>query len=210
MQLIWRLFGRRPDLGPWLHQPLSPGVERGPRPGDRRDHYERLVAREAPGAPAPDGPFRRLARAVLAYEVFPPWLVQGVLPRNPLQPGDTYGICYHFLPGLDLFFAGRVQEVFDGPAGGAWRAGFRFWTVQGHPELGEETFWVEKDLQGGAIKAGLSSWSRPGLWLTWLAYPFTRWMQVRASRAALDHLARLPGEPLRSPPEEVASRARAE
>ena len=110
------------------------------------------MAHEAPGDPEADGPYRRLARAVQAYEIFPLWLVSGVLRREPVEPGDTYGICYHFLPGVDLFFGGRVTESFDGPADGVWRAGFTFRTVQGHLELGEETFFVEKDAvsRGGA------------------------------------------------------------
>jgi hypothetical protein len=35
----------------------------------------------------------------------------------------------------------------------------------------------------------LKSWSRFGLWLTRFAFPYARWVQVRASHAALDHLA---------------------
>src|SRR5205807_7251921 len=77
---------------------------------------------------------------------------------------------------------------FDGPAGGVWRAGFTFRTLRGHPELGEETFYVEKDAASGAVRVGLRSWSRPGLWLTRLMSPYTRWVQVRACHAALDHL----------------------
>ncbi len=125
-----------------------------------------------------------------AYEIFPPRLVTGVLRRAPVEPGDSYGICYHFLPGVDLFFGGRVTDSFDGPADGVWRAGFTFRTLHGHPELGEETFFVEKDVTSGAVRVGLRSWSRPGLWLTRLISPYTRWVQVRACHAALDQLER--------------------
>ena len=81
-----------------------------------------------------------------------------------------------------------MTASFDGPADGVCRAGFTFRTLQGHPELGEETFFVEKDRASGAVRAGLRSWSRPGLWLTRLMSWFARRVQVRASRAALDHL----------------------
>jgi hypothetical protein len=191
MQIIWRLQGQRPDLNSLERLPLSPGVELGPRPGDRRDSYQRDYAREAPGPPEPDGPFRRLARAIQGYEVFPPSWVSGVLRRAPVEAGDTYGISYHFLPGIDLFFGGRVMAAFDGPEGDVWRAGFTFRTLRGHPELGEETFWVEKDLASGVVRAGLRSWSRPGHWLTRLVAPLTRWVQVRACHAALDQFARV-------------------
>ena len=190
MQILWRCFGQRPRLETLDAVLFSPGVEEGPRPGDRRDSYERVVARERPGELAPDGPYRRLARAVRAYEIFPPRLVSGVLRRAPIEAGDTYGICYHFLPGLDLFFGGRATASFDGPDGGVWRAGFTFRTLRGHPELGEETFFVEKDAATGEVRVGLRSWSRPGMWLTRLLSPYTRRVQVRACYAALDHLER--------------------
>jgi hypothetical protein len=208
MQFIWRVLGQKPDLAGMETRPLSPGVEQGPQPDDQRDHYERIVAREAPGEPEPDGPFRRLAREVKAYRIFPSWLVEGVLRREPLEVGDTYGICYHFLPGLDLFFAGRVTDDFDGPIGTFWRAGFTFHTVAGHAELGEETFWVEKDLLTGEVRVGLTSWSRPGHWLTRMAAPYTRWVQVRACWRALEQLekvARREGNHLR--PTAIQARA---
>jgi len=190
MQILWRRFGQRPRLDSLDALPFSPGVEAGPRPGDRRDVYERVVAHEAPGDPEPDGPYRRLARAVRAYEIFPPRLVSGVLRRAPVESGDTYGICYHFLPGVDLFFGGRVTASFDDPDGSVWRAGFTFRTLRGHPELGEETFYVEKDAATGEVRAGLCSWSRPGLGLTRLLRPYARRVQVRACYAALDQLER--------------------
>jgi hypothetical protein len=193
MQFIWRILGQQPDLADLERRPTSPGVERGPGPRDRRDHYERVVAREAPGEPLPDGPFRSLVREVMAYRIFPVWLVEGVLRREPMQSGDTYGICYHFLPGLDLFFGGRVTETFDGPMGTVWRAGFSLRTVEGHAELGEETFQVQKDLLTGEVRVAITSWSRPGHWLAKLAAPWVRWTQVRACRLALDELERKAG-----------------
>ena len=150
MQILWRCFGQQPRLKSLESLPFSRGVERGPRPGDRRDSYGHVVAHEPPGDPAPDGPYRRLARAVRAYEIFPPSLVSGALPRAPLQVGDTYGICYHFLPGLDLFFGGRVTDSFDGPADGVWRAGFAFRTLRRPPRAGRgDVFRGERPGQRG-------------------------------------------------------------
>ena len=55
-------------------------------------------------------------------------------------------------------------------------------------ECGEETFVVEKDLATGNVTAALRSWSRTGLWIATLVYPLVRTLQLRAGRAALDHL----------------------
>jgi hypothetical protein len=190
VKVLFRFLGQRPSLDVWEQAPFTPGVEAGPRPGDRRDHYEREVAREAPGLPEPGGPCERLAGAIRRYDIFPPSLITGLV-RRPVEVGDTFGTCYHFLPGIDLFFAGRVTEVFAGEDGQTWQAGFTFRTVRGHPELGEETFFVKKDLGSGAVHAGMRSWSRPGLWLTRLAGPFTRRVQVRSSHAGLEHFAQV-------------------
>jgi hypothetical protein len=188
MRILCRVLGQRPNLPALAAMPPSPGVEAGPRPGDRRDRYERLVAEETPGDPAPDGPFERVAAAILRYDIFPPWLVSGVLARTPVEPGDTFGICYHLLPGFDVLFGGRVTRCFREVEGDVWRAGFTFQTAVGHPMVGEETFSVEKQRTTGAVTAGLHSWSRPGMWLTRLGKPVLRWVQVRASHAALARL----------------------
>lgn len=188
MRILWRLFGQRPCLDAAQRWPLSPGVESGPQPSDRLGRAERLLIHERPGLPEPNGPYRQLARALRAYDVFPPRLLTGIVPRTPLQPGDTFGSCFHVLPGVDLFFAGRVTDSFDEFAGGVWRAGFGFQTVQGHPAIGAERFRVEKDLATGAVRVFIESWSRPGSWLTRLAGPLLRRLQTWAVHAALDYL----------------------
>src|SRR5437016_1457991 len=115
MQWIWRAFGQEPRLEAWEGRPFSVGVEAGPRSGDRLDAYERIIGCEEPGSPAPAGVHRRAAEAILSYRIFPPALVQAVLRRQPVAVGDTVGVCYHLVPGLDLFFAARVLECFDEP-----------------------------------------------------------------------------------------------
>ena len=191
MQLIWRFLWKKPRLQDWLDRPFSPTVEEGPRANDRRDCFERVVAVESAGEPEAGGPHRRVAHAIFTYRMFPPTLVSPVLFRSPLQVGDTVGILYHFLPGLDLFCGARVVECFDGAREGVWRTGFKYRTLVGHPELGEETFSVEKNMATGRVLAALRSWSRPGTWLTWLGSPYARQAQVHANNSALCHLAKL-------------------
>lgn len=188
MQILWPVFGPKPRLERWEDRPFSPGVDLGPGPRDRRDNYEETVAVEAPGEPEPSGPHRRLADAILRYDIFPPRLVTPVLKRAPVEVGDAVGICYHLGVGVRLFFAARVIDRFDGPCGGLWRTGFTYKTLRGHPETGVETFSVEKDV-AGRVTVALRSWSRPGILLSRLLTPVTRWFQVHAGRAALRHLA---------------------
>jgi hypothetical protein len=189
MDWVWRVFGRRPRLERWEGRPFSRGAEQGPREGDARDCHERVVTREEPGPPAADGPYRRLAEAILRYDIFPPSLVEPVRGRVPVEVGDTVGVCYRLMPGLALFFAARVTARFDEADGNVWRTGFTYRTLEGHPKCGEETFSVEKDMTTGAVRVALRSWSRPALWLDRLLAFWTRRLQLQAGRAALDHLA---------------------
>jgi uncharacterized protein (UPF0548 family) len=191
MQFLMRFLGQRPRLELWEARSIAEDVLAGPKPGDAHDVHERVVAQEAPGPPEPNGPFEHLAQAVRGYRVFPPWMLERVCRREPVQVGDTVGGCYHLLPGIDLMFAARVTAVCDDKNGSTRRAGFTYQTLDGHPELGEETFSVEKDESTGRVSAALRSWSRPGAWLTRIAYPYARRCQLRAGRAALDHLEEL-------------------
>ena len=188
MEVILRFLRSTPDLARWEEREFMAASGRGPANRDRRAALERVVAREAPGDPEPGGAYCRLATAVLGYHIFPPSLVMRVLRRAPLRAGDTVGTCYHFLPGIDLFFASRVTACFDERVGNSWCCGFTYRTLTGHPLIGEETFSVEKDAATGCVKALLRSWSRPGIWLAHLGKPIVRWLQFRAGRAALDHL----------------------
>ena len=192
------------DLARWEQSRFSVKVEKGPRPHDKRDNHQRVVGCEEPGLPSAHGSARRLADAILRFDVFPPSLLRRIVRRTPVEVGDTIGLRYHFVPGLDLFFAARVIDRFEDVTNNQWRCGFTYRTLQGHPECGEEAFIVEKDLMTGKVTVALRSWSRPGLWIARLAYPLVRRWQLRAGRAALDHLENIahPGEtgPLFVPP----------
>lgn len=187
----WLWFHANADLARWEVRPFSASVELSPRPRDKRDNHQRAVAIESPGLPEIDGPARRLADAILRFDVFPSTLLTSVKRRPLVEVGDTIGLRYPFMPGLQLFFAARVIDRFEIVDDRQWRAGFTYRTLEGHPACGEETFSVEKDLATGQITAALRSWSRPGTWLATLTYPLMRTLQVRAARAALDHLQQI-------------------
>jgi uncharacterized protein (UPF0548 family) len=189
LQVVVSALGMSPRLDDWEKRPFWPGVESGPTPGDRQDAYEREVGVEAPGEPEPDGTHRRAAAAILRFDIFPPRLVRPVLRRAPVQVGDTVGVSYRLAPGIEVLFAARVTAAFDEERGGVWRTGFTYRTLIGHPECGEETFSVEKELASGRVIVALRSWSRPETVLARLLPPWVRRQQVRAGRAAVAHLA---------------------
>jgi uncharacterized protein (UPF0548 family) len=180
--------GTEAPFAAWASRAFAPTTELGPRARDSRDSYERVIGTEQPGPPEPDGLYRRAAAAILGYDIFPPSVGRGVIVRNPVEVGDTVGLRYRFGLGLEIFFASRVTERFDEQRGPTWRTGFTYRTLTGHPELGEETFSVEKTTATGEVLVALRSWSRPGILLSKLTAPFARRTQVRSSRAALEHL----------------------
>lgn len=194
------------DLARWEQRPFSTDVEKGPRPHLNRDLHERVVASEEPGPPRATA--RRLVDAILRFDIFPPSMVTSVLRRTPVEIDDTVGVRYHFVPGLDLFFAARVIDRFETQDDRQWRSGFTYRTLAGHPECGQEDFVVAKDLQTGQVSVALRSWSRRGLWIATLAYPVVRRLQLKAGRAALDHLEQH-ALPLETPPPCGPSIARA-
>lgn len=178
------------QLSRWEQRPLHPGTVLGPTPHSYYDLHRRIVAVEPPGPPIADGPFRRAAAAIARYDVFPPTLGRGELRRD-VQVNDVVGLRYHVLPGIDIFFASRVSEVIDEQTADAWSSGFTYQTLEGHPEVGAETFLVEKSLHNGAVTVSLRAWSHLGYaWLRPLEFLARRW-QTAAGRAALDHLEKI-------------------
>lgn len=189
MDLLIGPRGARRRLQAWERRPFWPAAKRGPDDGCRRDRFRREVAVEPAGEPVPGGPFQRAAESILRYQVFPPRVIRPVLRRSPVEIGDTVGILFRCPGPVRLFFAARVIDRFDRVEDGVARCGFTYRTLVGHPELGEETFSVDKDLATGVVVVELASWSRPGTRLARIGKPLMRRLQVRASEAALDHLA---------------------
>jgi uncharacterized protein (UPF0548 family) len=188
-----RLLGARPDLTRWEQRKIDPHSAGPPMAGAFHDLHRRIVAVEPPGPPVPDGPFERAARTIMAYQIFPGHIGDGIARRQPVEIGDTLGMLYRFFPGMKLFFASRVVEKISQQTSPIWRQGFRYQTIAWHPELGAETFCAEKVVETGEVRVYLQAWSRPAWWaLPFL--PLARRLQLAAGKAALDHLEKVATE----------------
>jgi uncharacterized protein (UPF0548 family) len=161
-------------------------------PGALVDRYE-APARIGP-SDTPSAVFARLRDRVLTYDIFPPHVVQATIwPAGPVTPGAT--IVQRILCGpLALEAAVRVIEVWDQPLPSGsdttdrhGTAGFRYVTLQGHPECGVASFEVRTDAAGEVLVI-LGARSRPGIWATRLGRPFARRFQQAMTRAALRRL----------------------
>ena len=185
--LPWFLPAR---LDPWRQRAIHPRVARGAGPNSHLDLHRRIVAVEPPGPPVVGGPFERVAESIRHYQIFPPHLGTPLLQRA-VQLGDCVGLRYHVFPGVHLVFASRVTALIDLGDDIQCSQGFTYQTLQGHPEVGEETFRVDKDLNSGAVVASLQAWSELNfMWLRPLE-PLCRMLQLQAGRSALDHLEKV-------------------
>jgi uncharacterized protein (UPF0548 family) len=189
MNLLW--FRQSPRLDRWQSRGFTPEVLAGPRPRDNRDRHEGTVGVEPPGDPVADGPFERVVKAIMSYQIFPARMATPVVERTPLQLGDVLGLRYPMLPGLSIFFAAKVIEMIDDENETVIRKGFTYRTLEGHIEIGEETFLVEKNRLTGEVTASLQAWSRPGHWLTRVGYWYARWCQLDAGKKAIRNFQRL-------------------
>ena len=78
----------------------------------------------------------------------------------------------------------RVVYVVNEPH----RQGFAYGSLEGHPECGEESFVIDRDLHTGVVSATIIAFSKPGRPSTKLLGPLGRVLQKRMTRRYLDAL----------------------
>lgn len=180
--------GQTPSVassGAWVHAPLACPPS-GPSAATI-DCYTAEV-RVRPGETSSSA-FARVRARLFAYDIFQSTLVRfAICPEGRIQEGAT--IIQRFQLGLvALEAAVRVTDVWDDQEGLDQDAGFRYVTLQEHPECGVASFRVQHD-QEGRVTVTLEARSRPGLLVTRLARPIARVIQRLGTNAALLRLAR--------------------
>ncbi|MHB2019165.1 MAG: DUF1990 family protein [Candidatus Xenobia bacterium] len=185
MQLV---FGSKTSLGPLQSRQPPAVLLKNRMKNAERDVWEEQVGREKPGDPMPNGPFEKIAQAIVAADLYPRTVAQTVVDRRPVREGDTIGILYRVLPGINVYYGIRITQCFSENSGGLSKRGIRFQTLEGHPEVAEGYFSVEKDYKSGQVKILLGTWSQPGGALAKVLYPIARMFQGETSKASLRHL----------------------
>src|SRR5260370_41350095 len=85
MDWLYGWISAEADLACWERRGFVADVGKGPGFHDNHDSHERVVGWEAIGSPEPNGVARRLADAILRFDVFPPTLLTAVLRRTPVE-----------------------------------------------------------------------------------------------------------------------------
>lgn len=184
----------QPDLSKWEERKIHPEAPKEIIRNPNHDVTEATLALEPEGLPIQGGPFEKVSRSILGYQIFGPKIGKTVTHTQKVEVGDTIGLNYKFLPGLRLFFASRVVEVFENEqTERGVRSGFVYQTLEKHPELGEEIFQVTK-LPSGEVVLHIEAWSRPNLWFVKLFAPWGRRIQKYAARCAVEYLTHVAGQ----------------
>lgn len=153
----------------------------------RADRYMALVQPRL--GESASATFERTRLRIFSYDIFPSAVLRhAIWPEEPIRPG-TVIIQRIQLGLLALEAAVRVIEIWDWRREGVREAGFRYATLQGHPECGIASFQVRQD-EHGVVTVVIQARSQPGLLLTRLAGPIARAFQRRGTRSALRRLAR--------------------
>ncbi len=125
-----------------------------------------IVAREVPGRPLPHGPFDRLCTAIGDYEFSDPGIVTAHFDRAvPLSQRRL--LLELKVLGLRYLCAAVVHEVREDSTDEATYFGFRYDTLEGHIERGEEWFLLTKFHESGVIRFEISARWRAGDFPNW-------------------------------------------
>ncbi|NJM05782.1 DUF1990 domain-containing protein [Candidatus Gracilibacteria bacterium] len=166
--------------------------------GWRVDDHEGELPNEPPGQPVPGGPWE-LACAVLREYRFPdPGLITGIFyPDRPL--GERLMLLRGRFLFFTFYFGVKIVNLIDTTIttsqGDERRWGFSYQTLEGHFERGQIDFAVVKNLQNGAVRFRIHSFSQTGH-IRNIFYRigfrlFGRRLQLRFARTALKRMQML-------------------
>ncbi|TWU46534.1 DUF1990 family protein [Rubripirellula reticaptiva] len=133
-------------------------------PGWSVDHYECNVPSELPGPPQPDGSFETAKRILIAYKFPDPGRIVGYYDETADLAGRTMLLEAKFL-WMRFIFGVRVSNVIDeeSPNGSGelvTRYGYAYRTLEGHWEIGEMTYVVEKCATTGEVRILIDAYSK--------------------------------------------------
>lgn len=153
------------------------GASRGPLPaGYRHLKVERMLG-------SGDATFRAAADRLLRWDMHRAAGLRIAPGTPPAAVGLEVRLEFGFGP-LRLPAWCRVVDVVDEPD----TRGFTYGTLTGHPEIGEETFLVERGADG-VVRGRVVAFSRHGRWYTKIAGPVGHLVQRRTAQRYLDALA---------------------
>jgi uncharacterized protein (UPF0548 family) len=127
--------------------------------------------------------FERARAALRAWRMLQLGWVEPCWPDTEVKEGILVGTLARVF-GLWAVNVCRIVFVVD-EKGPVTRYGLAYGTLAGHAEIGEERFLVQWHLADDSVWYDIRAVSKPGGFLTRLAYPLTRRLQRRFGRDSL-------------------------
>ena len=152
-------------------------------PGFAVDRYGVIVGRG-------QNAFERACAAVRRFAMYPPGWTRVHLPDGDetIREGGVFvAVVRHF--GFYSAMPCRIVYPVD-ESGPVQHFGFALGTVSGHPESGEERFWVSWDTRDDTVRYDVVAFSRPRHFLARLGYPLARMLQKRFARDSRANMIR--------------------
>ena len=163
------------DVARWAQAPTSGARHRAMR----HDTYRGFL----PSGHEPARDFAIYRNAMLAYDIFPATRMEKKInSADGRIQLDAVIVQRAFVGPFALEMAVRVTEIIDEPH----RFGFVYETLEGHAERGRERFLMRED--PGGFTMVIEAWSTPGWLVARSVAPFSRFVQKRATREALEHM----------------------
>lgn len=131
-----------------------------------RHASETTIARERTGPPEPGGAFERAREAIIRYEFSDPRIVTAHF--DPAAPLDGRRMLLELKPLVLRFLAGVVVSAVREESSDAETVfGYRYDTLQGHVERGQEWFLLLKSHATGDVRFRISAHWQPGQFPNW-------------------------------------------
>ncbi len=124
------------------------------------DVHRTVIADEAPGPPAPGGPWEAACELVRDYEFTPPGLIRAIYDRSSPMLGRDLLLEGRFTV-LRFLMGVRITSLVEDSDGERDIWGWGYETLQGHLERGEVVYRVIKHRDTGRVEFTASSHSQP-------------------------------------------------
>jgi uncharacterized protein (UPF0548 family) len=135
-----------------------------------------------------DATFERVRARLFAYDIFPPRWVRYVVCPGPTISTGSLIVQRTGVGALNVESAVRVVTTWDTTDRGERDAGFRYVTLEGHPERGVASFSLRRHASG-EVMLTIDARSEAGTIVARIGRPVARRLQLAITRAAVRRLS---------------------
>ena len=129
--------------------------------------------------------FERAKQALMSWRMLQLGWVEPCWPDAAIREGELVGTLARAC-GLWVVNVCRIVYVDETATEAGHEYSFAYGTLKGHVECGEERFRVEWQHADDSVWYEIVAFSKPGMWLSRVGYPYVRYQQRRFARNSLE------------------------